>query len=79
MLYAASSAATRPGDAAWRVPSTGQRTAPCWTLPRGGIFNDRAYLKIFHKARAVTFTPSESASLLAKRPTTCGTRRSLPG
>jgi site-specific recombinase XerC len=36
--------------------------------PRGGIFNDRAYLKIFHKARAVAFTSSESASLLARRP-----------
>jgi integrase len=39
-----------------------------FTGPRGGIFNDRAYLKIFHKARAVAFTASESASLLAKRP-----------
>jgi len=39
-----------------------------FTGPRGGIFNDRAYLKIFHKARAAAFTPSESASLLAKRP-----------
>jgi site-specific recombinase XerD len=39
-----------------------------FTGPRGGIFNDRAYLKIFHKARAVAFTPSESASLLARRP-----------
>jgi integrase len=36
--------------------------------PRGGIFNDRAYLKIFHQARAVAFTKSESASLLARRP-----------
>jgi integrase len=39
-----------------------------FTGPRGGIFNDRAYLKIFHKARAVAFTKSESASLLARRP-----------
>ena len=39
-----------------------------FTGPRGGIFNDRAYLKIFHKARAAAFTPSESASLLARRP-----------
>jgi hypothetical protein len=38
-----------------------------FTGPRGGIFNDRAYLAIFHKARAVAFTPSESASLLARR------------
>jgi site-specific recombinase XerC len=39
-----------------------------FTGPRGGIFNDRAYLKIFHQARAVAFTPSEAASLLARRP-----------
>ena len=39
-----------------------------FTGPRGGIFNDRAYLKIFHKARAVAFTKSEAASLLARRP-----------
>jgi integrase len=39
-----------------------------FTGPRGGIFNDRAYLKIFHKARTAAFTPSESASLLARRP-----------
>ena len=45
----------------------GQEGRVC-TGPRGGIFNDRAYLKIFHKARAAAFTPSESASLLARRP-----------
>jgi integrase len=39
-----------------------------FTGPRGGIFNDRAYLKIFHRARAAAFTASESASLLARRP-----------
>ena len=39
-----------------------------FTGPRGGIFNDRAYLKIFHLARATAFTPGESASLLAIRP-----------
>ena len=39
-----------------------------FTGPRGGIFNDRAYLKIFHQARAAAFTPRESASLLARRP-----------
>ena len=39
-----------------------------FTGPRGGIFNDRAYLRIFHQARAVAFTPAESASLLARRP-----------
>jgi integrase len=36
--------------------------------PRGGIFNDRAYLKIFHQARVSALTPGESASLLARRP-----------
>ena len=36
--------------------------------PRGGIFNDRAYLKIFHQVRAIAFTGSEAASLLARRP-----------
>jgi integrase len=39
-----------------------------FTGPHGGIFNDRAYLGIFHKARDAAFTPSESASLLARRP-----------
>src|SRR5262249_58024456 len=39
-----------------------------FTGPRGGIFNDRAYLGIFHRARAAAFTPAESASLLARRP-----------
>ena len=39
-----------------------------FTGPRGGIFNDLAYLKIFHKARAAAFTSSESVSLLARRP-----------
>ena len=43
-------------------------TGRIFTGPRGGIFNDRAYLKIFHKARAVALTKSESASLLARRP-----------
>jgi integrase len=38
------------------------------SLPSTPARNDRAYLKIFHKARAVAFTPSESASLLARRP-----------
>jgi integrase len=36
--------------------------------PRGGIFNDRAYLSIFHKARDAAFTTSEIVSLLARRP-----------
>jgi integrase len=39
-----------------------------FTGPRGGIFNDRAYLKILHKARDAAFTASEAASLLARRP-----------
>jgi len=33
-------------------------------LPRGGIVTDRAYLAVFHQARAVAFTEAESASLL---------------
>ena len=33
-----------------------------------GIFNDRAYLLIFHKARAAAFTGQEAGSLLARRP-----------
>jgi integrase len=36
--------------------------------PRGGILTDRAYLAVFHKARAAAFTPTETASLLARRP-----------
>jgi site-specific recombinase XerC len=39
-----------------------------FTGPRGGIFNDRAYLKVFHAARAAAFTGQESTSLLARRP-----------
>jgi integrase len=39
-----------------------------FTGRRGGIFNDRAYLKIFHRAPAAAFTPRESASLLTRRP-----------
>ena len=39
-----------------------------FTGPRGGIFNDRAYLKVFHEARAAAFTGQEAASLLAGRP-----------
>jgi site-specific recombinase XerC len=39
-----------------------------FTGPRGGIFNDRAYLKVFHQARAAAFTGQEAASLLARRP-----------
>ena len=47
------------------------RTGPggrIFTGPRGGIFNDRAYLRIFHQARAAAFGPAEAASLLARRP-----------
>jgi hypothetical protein len=39
-----------------------------FTGPRGGIFNDRAYIRIFHEARAAAFAPSEAASVLARRP-----------
>ena len=39
-----------------------------FTGPRGGIFNDRAYLKVFHAARADAFAVGEAASLLARRP-----------
>jgi integrase len=37
-------------------------------LPRGGIVTDRAYLAVFHQARAAAFSQTESASLLARRP-----------
>jgi integrase len=37
-------------------------------LPRGGIVTDRAYLAVFHQARAIAFSEAESASLLARRP-----------
>jgi len=36
--------------------------------PRGGILTDRAYLAVFHQARAAAFTGPEAASLLARRP-----------
>ena len=39
-----------------------------FTGPRGGLFNDRAYLEIFHRARAAAFIGQEGASLLARRP-----------
>jgi site-specific recombinase XerD len=39
-----------------------------FTGPRGGIFNDRAYLKVFHEALATAFTGQEATSLLARRP-----------
>jgi hypothetical protein len=46
-------------------------TAPggrIFTLARGGVLTDRAYLAVFHKARAAAFTGDEAASLLARRP-----------
>jgi integrase len=43
-------------------------TGRIFTGPRAGIFNDRAYLKVFHKARAIAFTGSEATPLLARRP-----------
>jgi len=39
-----------------------------FTLARGGIVTDRAYLAVFHAARAATFTQQEAASLLARHP-----------
>jgi integrase len=39
-----------------------------FTGPRRGILTDRAYLAVFHKARAAAFTEQEVASLLARRP-----------
>jgi hypothetical protein len=39
-----------------------------FTLARGGVLTDRAYLAVFHKARAAAFTEDEAASLLARRP-----------
>jgi integrase len=68
--------ASLPGDAR-RLPSQqiqgegrlrpgreGRRSPP----PRGGIFNDRSYLKVFHQARTAAFSGQEAASLLASRP-----------
>jgi integrase len=39
-----------------------------FTGPRGGIFTDRSYLRVFHAARAQAFSAAEAASLLARRP-----------
>jgi integrase len=39
-----------------------------FTLSTGNIVTDRAYLKVFHEARAAAFTDSEAASLAARRP-----------
>jgi integrase len=39
-----------------------------FTLARGGVLTGRAYLAVFHKARAAAFTDEEAASLLARRP-----------
>ncbi|NBE95500.1 integrase [Nonomuraea sp. KC401] len=36
--------------------------------PRGGLMTDRAYLKVFHEARARGFTPSEARSPLMEVP-----------
>jgi integrase len=35
---------------------------------RGGILTDRAYLAVFHRARATAFADHEAESLLARRP-----------
>jgi len=37
-------------------------------LARGGLVTDRAYLAVFHRARAAAFTEAEVKSLLARRP-----------
>jgi integrase len=39
-----------------------------FSLPRGGILTDRAYLAVFHQARAAAFTKAEAVSLVARRP-----------
>jgi integrase len=39
-----------------------------FTGPRGGIFTDRSYLRVFHAARVKAFSSAEAASLLADRP-----------
>ncbi len=39
-----------------------------FSLQRGGIVTDRAYLAVFHQARAKAFTGTEAKSLLARRP-----------
>jgi hypothetical protein len=39
-----------------------------FTLSTGKIVTDRAYLKVFHEARAAAFTEAEAASLAARRP-----------
>ena len=39
-----------------------------FTLVRGGIVTDRAYLAVFHAARTAAFTRQEAASLLARHP-----------
>jgi integrase len=44
------------------------RDGRIFTGPRGGIFTDRSYLLIFHKARSAAFTAAEIASLAAHRP-----------
>jgi hypothetical protein len=36
-----------------------------FTLPRGGIVTDRAYLAVFHKARAEAFTDADADSPIA--------------
>jgi integrase len=39
-----------------------------FTLSTGKLLTDRAYLKVFHEARAAALTESEAASLIARRP-----------
>lgn len=39
-----------------------------FSLPRGGVVTNTAYLVIFHKARGKAFTEAEAESLAAQRP-----------
>jgi hypothetical protein len=41
-----------------------------FTPARGGVLTDRAYLAMFHKARAAAFPEQEAASLAARHPST---------
>ena len=42
---------------------------------RGGIMTDRAYLKVFHEARAQALTPGEASSPLLDVPYALACRR----
>ena len=58
------SSAGRPSsDACTTPPYPAGRDGRLFTDPRGGIFNDRAYLKIFHEARAASKRPLDRSAL----------------